>query len=101
MCFSCDIPCIEIFHSGKVCGFCGSIGNRESSSETVCAIVFGYKTLTSNRENFPVKYSLILHAAKVFHLERFAMYGNTGMPDILSFYSANPTSYLNAAGFLR
>ena len=39
---------------GKFCGFCGSISNCES---------------------FLVNYSLILHAAEVFHLKQFAMHG--------------------------
>ena len=43
--------------------------------EIACAIGFGYTRLTSNRKSFPVDCSSILHAAKVFHLEQFAMNG--------------------------
>ena len=32
--------------------------------------------LLSNHECFPANYSLILHTVKLFHLERFAIYGN-------------------------
>ena len=48
------------------------------SSEIAYAIGFGYTRLASNYncKSFPANYSLILHTAKVFHLERFAMYGN-------------------------
>ena len=41
--------------------------------EIACAIGFGYTRQTSNHKI--IDYSLILHAAKVFHLEWFTMYG--------------------------
>ena len=60
----------------KFCSFHGTIGNRETSSETACAIGFGYTTLMSNCKSFSANYSLILHTMKTFYLERFAMHGN-------------------------
>ena len=57
--------------------FCGLIGNREA-----CRVGgFGFDI---SCKNFPANYSLILRTAKLFHLERYAMYGFTFQKQLYS-----------------
>ena len=52
----------------KYCGFHGSIGITKLSSEIACVVGLGHARPPSNHESFPI--------TKLFHLKRFAIYGN-------------------------
>ena len=59
----------------KFGGFADRSVKQNFSSEIVCVIGFDHTRLLSNHEYFPANYSLVLHTMKLFHLERFAIYG--------------------------
>ena len=69
----CTVCILQIINTGKVCSFCGSIGNHKTFPVKceACGIGSGYEILTYNPESFPV----LLYITKVFHLKQFAMYG--------------------------
>ena len=81
----------KLFEVEKFCDFRRLIGNHEIFPVKYLGCTgFGHTRLQSNHECFPVNYSSGLHTANLFHLERFALYGNclTGTA-LYNHYSCN------------